>query len=141
MYISHDNTIHNNITIYPRVFTSGMVTIFDHASIGAGAYVHQRLKIGAYSMIGMNTSVVKNVCPYMISVNGKYTNLNEKKFEIALLSESEINQLKSIYTTISNTMKSNTTMIMAVISSYASYGDESKIRKHFEDVLPSNDYQ
>ena len=78
-YISHDTVISNGVTLYPRVFTAGLVKIYDHASVGAGAYIHQRRKIGAYSMVGMNTTVVKNTLPYLITVNGKYTNINSKK--------------------------------------------------------------
>lgn len=82
VYISHDNIIHDFVTFYPRVFSAGVVEFFNHSSVGACACIHQKLKIGAYSMIGMNSSIVKNVYPYMICVNNnKYTNINEKKID------------------------------------------------------------
>lgn len=102
VYISHDNIIHDNVTFYPRVFSAGLVEFFNHSSIGACACIHQRLKIGAYSMIGMNSSIVKNVYPYMICVNNnKYTNINHKKINEFGYS-CVISQLKNVLFSIQN---------------------------------------
>jgi acyl-[acyl carrier protein]--UDP-N-acetylglucosamine O-acyltransferase len=79
VYISHDNKIHNNVTFYPRVFSSGYVEFFDHSNLGAGCFIQQNCKIGAYSMIGMNGVATKSVLPFMICVNNKYLRLNIKK--------------------------------------------------------------
>jgi UDP-N-acetylglucosamine acyltransferase len=81
VFISHDNHIHNNVTFYPRVFSAGIVTYYSHASIGAGACIHQRLKVGGYSMIGMNNTIVRNVLPFMICINNRYSRLNLQKID------------------------------------------------------------
>lgn len=91
VYISHDNIIHNNVTFYPRVFSAGIVEYFDHSNVGAGAFIHQKTKIGSYSMIGMNTTVVKNVLPYFVNINGRYTRLNYSK-----ISDEDLVKLKLI---------------------------------------------
>lgn len=80
-YISHDNIIHNNVVFYPKVFTAGLVEIFDFANLGACCCIHQKIKVGSYSMIGMNCSIVKNVLPFFINVNNRYTNINHKRLE------------------------------------------------------------
>ena len=77
VYISHDNIIHNNITFYPRVFSAGLVKYFNYSNIGACACIHQHCKIGSYSMIGMNSTITKNVMPFFICINNKYTRLNK----------------------------------------------------------------
>jgi UDP-N-acetylglucosamine acyltransferase len=78
IYISHDCTIGNHITFYPRVFSAGLNTFNDNCNIGAGAYIHQKCIIGAYSMIGMNCTVTKNVLPFLIFIGYKYTRPNTK---------------------------------------------------------------
>ncbi len=80
VYISHDNIIHNHVTFYPGVFSSGFVEFFDRCNLGAGSHISQRCKIGSYSMIGMNGVATKNVLPFMVCINNKYTRLNEIKF-------------------------------------------------------------
>jgi len=79
IYISHDNIIHDHVTFYPRVFSAGIVEFFKYSNIGAGAYIQQRSKIGAFSMIGMNGVVTRNVMPFMINVNNKYLRVNDKQ--------------------------------------------------------------
>lgn len=91
VYISHDNHIHNNVTFYPRVFSAGLVTFFNYSNVGAGAYIHQKIKVGAYSMIGMNNTIVNNVLPYMVCINGKYSRINTSK-----LDDNTIAQLENI---------------------------------------------
>jgi acyl-[acyl carrier protein]--UDP-N-acetylglucosamine O-acyltransferase len=80
VYISHDNIIHDQVTFYPRVFSAGLIEYFDCASIGAGCCVHQKIKIGAYSMLGMNGVATKDVLPFMVNINNKYTRLNIVRF-------------------------------------------------------------
>jgi UDP-N-acetylglucosamine acyltransferase len=78
VYISHDNVIHDSVTFYPRVFSAGIVEYFNNSNIGANACIHQRCKIGNYSMIGMNSTITKNVFPFFIVINNKYIRINNK---------------------------------------------------------------
>jgi UDP-N-acetylglucosamine acyltransferase len=90
VYISHDNIIHNNITFYPRVFSAGIVEYFDNANIGAGAYIHQKCKVGSYSMIGMNCTITKNVLPFFVNINNKNFKLNKHKLPNGILEYSDL---------------------------------------------------
>ena len=37
------------------------VCLLSDCNIGAGAYIHQRIIIGNYSMVGMNNTITKNI--------------------------------------------------------------------------------
>ncbi len=80
VHISHDNIIHNHVTFYPGVFSAGFAEFFDRCNLGAGSHISQRCKIGSYSMVGMNGVATKNVLPFMVCINNKYTRLNEITF-------------------------------------------------------------
>ena len=75
-HINHDCYIGNNVTLYPRVTLAGFVNCLDYSSIGSCAFIHQKIKIGQYSMIGANNFVGKNVFPYFVFINNKITRLN-----------------------------------------------------------------
>jgi UDP-N-acetylglucosamine acyltransferase len=79
VYIGHDVTICNDVTIFPSVIIAGFCYCLDHCNIGLGTIVNQRLVIGQYSMIGSKTSVTKHVFPYYINIDNKIHRLNEKK--------------------------------------------------------------
>ena len=83
VYISHDNVIGDYCVFYPRVFSAGLVTFFEGASIGAGVCIHQKQKIGAYSMIGMNSTITKNVKPYSVVINNKFSRINTAKLDVS----------------------------------------------------------
>lgn len=79
VYISHDNIVGDSATFYPRVFSSGLVQYDDFSGVGAGAHIHQKLRVGSYSMIGMNNTITKNVIPFIVCINGRYSRINLKK--------------------------------------------------------------
>ncbi len=66
VHISHDCEIGNNITVAHNVVFGGHVLVQDGATIGISATVHQHSTIGAYSMIGMSTTVVKDIPPFAL---------------------------------------------------------------------------
>ena len=102
-----------------------MVEIFDNASLGAGCYIHQNINIGAYSMIGMNSSIVKHALPFMINVNNKYTNINYKRLN---LEQKYINQLEKIFKRIKG--KASSSFNKKYLDNLSSL-----TRKYFEEVV------
>jgi UDP-N-acetylglucosamine acyltransferase len=64
VHISHDNKLGNNVTIAPNVVLGGHTVVHDGATIGIASSTHQFSTIGAYSMIGMNSTVTKDVPPF-----------------------------------------------------------------------------
>jgi UDP-N-acetylglucosamine acyltransferase len=63
-YVAHDVIIGHGTIINAGVMLAGRVVVEDYATIGMGTAVHQQLTVGAYSMIGMQTPVTRNVLPY-----------------------------------------------------------------------------
>jgi UDP-N-acetylglucosamine acyltransferase len=74
------------------------------ANIGLGAIIHQRRVIGAYSMIGMNSTVTKNVPPFVIAHGSpcRPTRLNTVGLSRAGFSEEEIGWLDLYQATVTD---------------------------------------
>lgn len=64
VHISHDNKIANKVTIAPNVVLGGHTIVHDGATIGIASSTHQYSTIGAYSMIGMNSTITRDVPPF-----------------------------------------------------------------------------
>ena len=64
VHISHDNQLGNNVTIAPNVVLGGHTVVHDGATVGIASSTHQFSTVGAYSMIGMNSTVTKDVPPF-----------------------------------------------------------------------------
>lgn len=67
VHISHDNKLGNNITIAPNVVLGGHTVVHDGATLGIASSTHQFSTIGAYCMIGMNSTVTKDVPPFTMA--------------------------------------------------------------------------
>ena len=65
------------------------------AQIGMNATVHQGVKIGACSMVGMNAAVVDNVplCALVKGVPARLSRVNERKLQILGVDEGIIRSL------------------------------------------------
>lgn len=67
VHITH-NCIVGNRTIIPNAAQiAGHVVIEDHVTFGATVGVHQFCRIGAYSMVGMNSKVTRDILPYSLA--------------------------------------------------------------------------
>ena len=68
-HVSHDCLLGDHITVCVGAVLNGHVNVMSGAYIGSGVSIHQFQTIGAYSILGMNTTVTKN-CD--IIPGGKY---------------------------------------------------------------------
>lgn len=66
-YIAHDCEIGTGVTMASSVLLAGHVTIKNNANLGMGTVVHQGLKLGELSMIGMASVVTRDVPDYVKS--------------------------------------------------------------------------
>jgi UDP-N-acetylglucosamine acyltransferase len=66
-HIGHDATIGDKVNLSCNVLIGGHSIISEGANLGLGAVVHQFRVIGAYSMVGMNSTVTRNVPPFVIA--------------------------------------------------------------------------
>ena len=64
VHISHDNKLGNNVTLAPNVVLGGHTVVHDGATVGIASSTHQFSTVGAYSMIGMNSTITKDVPPF-----------------------------------------------------------------------------
>lgn len=58
-HISHDTQVENMVTVSCDVLIGGEGYVMQGANLGLGCVIHQRQVIGAYSMVGMNSTVTK----------------------------------------------------------------------------------
>lgn len=63
VYVAHDCTLGDGVTMASGVRLAGHVVIQDRANLGMGACVHQRRVVGAGVMAGMGSVVVRDVPP------------------------------------------------------------------------------
>lgn len=64
-HLGHDVQLENGVTISSGANIGGHVTIEEYANIGLNAEIHQRLRIGQGAMVGMGSSITKDVYPFM----------------------------------------------------------------------------
>lgn len=69
--IAHDVTIEDKIIISSGVCLGGHVLLQNYCNIGLNCEIHQFCRIGEYSMIGMGTSLKKDLLPFHIFYKDK----------------------------------------------------------------------
>ena len=65
--LGHDSIIRDKVTLSFNVLIAGHVIVGTGANLGLSACVHQFRVIGAFTMVGMNSTVTKNTLPYVIA--------------------------------------------------------------------------
>jgi UDP-N-acetylglucosamine acyltransferase len=66
VHISHDCIIGDGNTLSHKVILAGECNVMNRVNMGSGSMAHQGSVIGSYSMIGMGSVVVKDICPYLV---------------------------------------------------------------------------
>jgi UDP-N-acetylglucosamine acyltransferase len=65
-HVPHDAVLGNSVTMSTAAQIGGHTIVEDHANIGLGAQVHQKLFIGVGAMVGMGAIVTRPVPPFAI---------------------------------------------------------------------------
>ncbi|MBK9106677.1 MAG: hypothetical protein IPL92_19485, partial [Saprospiraceae bacterium] len=63
-YVAHDVVIGQGSVLSAGASLGGRVVLEEGVTVGMGATVHQRCRLGAYAMIGMQTPVTRDILPY-----------------------------------------------------------------------------
>jgi UDP-N-acetylglucosamine acyltransferase len=66
-HVGHDVVIRSQATLTCNVLLGGHTVIGQGANLGLGSVVHQSRVIGAYSMIGMSSTVTQSILPFVIA--------------------------------------------------------------------------
>lgn len=102
VHIAHDCQVGNDIVFANNASLSGHVVAQDFCAFGGFSAVHQRCQIGSYSFVSGETSVVKDVPPYVL-VSGhpaKLFGLNIVGLKRRGFTEQQLTNLKNAYNII-----------------------------------------
>lgn len=72
-HAGHDVLIHDDVNIACDVLLGGHCIDHYRANIGLGAVIHQKLAVGALAMVGMNSTVTRDVVPFSKTVGSPAT--------------------------------------------------------------------
>jgi UDP-N-acetylglucosamine acyltransferase len=98
-HIGHDAYLADQCRLAPSAMIGGHCYIGEKANVGMAAVIHQKIKIGIGSMIGMNSTVVKNIMPYQLvkGTPAKSSGLNNKLLNELKFSNKDILDLQKYY--------------------------------------------
>lgn len=65
--VSHDCAVADDVTLSTRVALAGHCSVGVRANLGIGVQVHQGVKIGGLAMIGMGSTVLRDVPPFTLA--------------------------------------------------------------------------
>lgn len=97
-HIAHDCQLEKDVVLATGTHLAGHTTILEGASLGLNICTHQYSTIGAYTMIGMGSVIVKDIPPFLVYVNDlKCFKVNRVGMERAGFSFREINEIVQYY--------------------------------------------
>lgn len=98
-HIAHDSQLSSKVILTTGTHLGGHTTILEGAGLGLNCSTHQFTTIGAYSLVGMGSVVVKDIPPFLIFIAGVCYKINVVGMERAGFSEEEILQISRYYLT------------------------------------------
>lgn len=74
-HLGHDVIVRDFANLSCNVLVGGHTIIGTGANLGLGTAIHQFRTIGAYSMVGMNSTVTRNVLPFVVAYGSPAENM------------------------------------------------------------------
>lgn len=94
VHVAHDCKVGSHVTIAPGVILGGVVELKDRVNIGMNAAIHPRIVIGAGAMIGMVSTITRDVEEWRTVVHvNTVLGWNKKGMEKAGLSKEAIDKI------------------------------------------------
>ena len=96
-HIAHDVVIGDYVIMTTRVTLGGHVHIHDYANIGQGTQIHPYCRIGKYAMVGMGSSITKDVPPFALMNRQRFTKINRIGLERSHMSREDVAGIDAYY--------------------------------------------
>ena len=98
-HVAHDVIVGNNCILANNVTLAGHVVVEDYAIIGGLTPVHQFSRIGAHSMIGGNSGIAQDVCPFVLAEGhrAEVRGLNSVGLRRRGFTDEDLSNLKKAY--------------------------------------------
>lgn len=96
-HVAHDCTVRDGAILSAGVILGGHTEVGAGAHLGLGTMVHPHTRIGRLAMVGLRGAVTKNVPPFALINDGRFTRVNAVGMERAGMAESEIAEVKRAY--------------------------------------------
>ena len=96
-HIAHDCAIHDNVTMVNANTLGGHCTIFRNANLGFGNNIHQFCKVGPYTMLGMGNNITKDVPPFALMNQNRFTKINRIGMDRMKIAKKDIDMVEKIY--------------------------------------------
>lgn len=99
VHVAHDCFVGPNVILANSVNLAGHITIEEYAIVGGMSAVHQFVKIGAHSMIGGGSLVMKDVPPYTKAARDplSYEGINSVGLKRRGFTVEQVNRVHEIY--------------------------------------------
>lgn len=97
--VDHDCVLGCSVRTSCGVTLGGSVRVDDGANLGMNAVVHQEMRIGTCAMIGMNGVVTKNVPPYALLIDRRFTKINRRGLQLRGASIADMAAIEAAYRT------------------------------------------
>ncbi|MGF6905516.1 acyl-ACP--UDP-N-acetylglucosamine O-acyltransferase [Fusobacterium sp. PH5-44] len=99
VHVAHDVIIESNCILANNVTLAGHVIVENFAIIGGLTPVHQFSRIGAHSMIGGNSGIAQDVCPFVLAEGHRadVRGLNSVGLRRRGFSDEDLSNLKKAY--------------------------------------------
>ncbi len=101
-HVAHDCRVGSRTVFANASSLAGHVAVGDHAFLGGFTLVHQFCRLGAHCMTGVNTTLFKDVPPYVTVAGegGTPHGINARGLRRRGFSEAEISTIKRAYKTL-----------------------------------------
>ena len=96
-HVAHDVAVSDSVTLATQALLGGHATVGDHAYVGLGAETHQFTRIGRHAMVGMGSTILKDVPPYAVMIGARFAKINEVGMRRGGMSEAEIGAVQRCY--------------------------------------------
>lgn len=96
-HVAHDVEVADSVTLATQALLGGHSTVGDHAYVGLGAETHQFTRIGRYAIVGMGSTILRDVLPYAVMIGARFTKINRVGMRRGGMGEDEIESVQRLY--------------------------------------------